>query len=406
MPMDFTSIGLNVSLPADRDILTYRGPIPAFTELRGHINHRIRNGKFIFVPHNPSYSSQIIINGVDYFVVSHIGSGSYGAIAHVRSATGDYVLKIQQADNDEEARKCMKEAMINHIFADRFPAFCNKIYTIRQKRIGGIYYICYLLEKLDTTVQQDIQAIGNPAGPDIGGFTPRQVQTGDYIKPLLCTTARGLERIYTEFQGNHGDLHCGNIMNNKIIDYGFSRLNYEGVLIECDPQYNNRSSESRDLTVLTWALWADVAHECSIKDSMRAIIDFPNPDPTVFSVFSPWSSMMCVKSGVTAARRAAAEAAAAGQHPDVIADIGRAATLESTMLVNTGAIYKYFNSFDNPNGTFAAVKAAMCLPPPPPPPRPLMASTILTGGRGRRLKRRGRITRRDGKKSGRRTRRN
>jgi hypothetical protein len=46
------------------------------------------------------------------------------------------------------------------------------------------------------------------------------------LAPVLCGIATGLEEIYNTFNGNHGDLKPDNIMDGKLIDYGFFRLEY------------------------------------------------------------------------------------------------------------------------------------------------------------------------------------
>jgi hypothetical protein len=191
-------------------------------------------------------------------------------------------------------------------------------------------------------------------------------------------------------------------MDNKLIDFGMSRLRYEGTWVSAGSKYNTRSSESRDLTNLIYYAWHyNDGHTCSIKDILRPLLGWPNPDASVFRVFESWADrngmplpynipvnsiadfrMITIPAGVDArkaARLAAPPEPGEGAYDRFVVE--SSVDLEdASRPIGLGPLYLYFNVFDNPSCTFDAVRAAMCPAPPPPPPR-LLAGSLLTGGR-------------------------
>jgi hypothetical protein len=197
-------------------------------------------------------------------------------------------------------------------------------------------------------------------------------------------------------------------MDNKLIDFGLSRVKYEGTWLSAGSRYNTRSSTSRDLTNLIWYAWHfNEGYRCSIKDTLRPLLGWPNPDATVFSEFESWAGrnaapipdppfadiqvnsrsyfrMITIPVGVAALK--AARLAAFPDPGEGATAVDKGILSDSIRLTNAiypivlTPLYLYFNAFDNPNCTFAAVRAAMCPAPPPPPPR-LLSGPLLTGGR-------------------------
>jgi hypothetical protein len=391
------------------------------------------------VPHNPRGRHSFIDfpDGERYYVRAHVGAGAYGSICTISTdAPGAplRILKLQVVQWESEPNQVIekiKEAIINYILHSTYPDFTNQIFKIGiGPRIRGrTVKIFYVLEKLTSTMKKEIEDIGNPPGPlllDPHGFDLRQATIGIYLKGALCTISRGLKRIYEDLQGNHGDCKTDNIMDNKLIDFGMSRLQYEGTWLSAGSKYNTRSSESRDLTNLIYYAWHyNDGHTCSIKDTLRPLLGWPNPDASVFRVFESWAGRnaapipdppyadipvnsvadfrMITRSAGVAARKAAR--LAAPQEPGEGAYdrfvVESSVDLEdASRPIGLGPLYLYFNVFDNPSCTFDTVRAAMCPAPPPPPPR-LLAASLLTGGRhkvaGKPLNRTRRYTRKDAK---------
>ena len=419
MPIDCNPIGLAMSLPADAAALAAYGtpllndPVefndPALIALAARINPiditqlgivPDANGHDTFVCHqNPgapaadrrnSYISMGPAGApTRYYVKSHIGSGGYGAIAKVSSTEApggtEFALKMQTVPyivdqvsgyDMNTIINIVKEAAVNYILCQQYPLFCNQIHQIGIAPIiaGRRIKIFYLLEILDRTLNEQLGIeAGRAALPAdvaaVAGFTVGQTCRGDYFKKSLCRLAPKLQQIYTDLQGNHGDLHAKNIMGDKIIDYGFFRIYYEGVWLETNIYFNSRSSESRDLTILLYDVWRHSdGNNCSIKDTLRPLLNIPNPNPVIYTRFDPWYQAdyrIHVNLVEVEHLKDAAEAAAiaAGQTAFEQEERKGAAALERSIpgpSRNTGPLYKFFNAFNNPNVSFAAIRALMC----------------------------------------------
>jgi len=415
MPIDCSPIGLTVSLPADAAALAAYGtpllndPVafddPALTALAARINPvditqlgivPDANGNDTFVRHqNPGVpvadrrDSYVSIGPagapIRYYVKSHIGTGTYGAIAKVSTTEApgglEFALKMQSIPNDggydmNTIINIVKEAVVNYILCQQYPLFCNQIHQIGIAPIvaGRPIKIFYLLEILDRTLHEQLGIeAGRAALPAdvaaVAGFTVGQTCRGDYFKKSLCSLAPKLQQIYTDLHGNHGDLHAKNIMNGKIIDYGFFRIAYEGVQLETNIYFNSHSSESRDLTILIYDVWRNSnGKNCSIKDTLSPLLNIPNPNPAIFTRFDPWSRddyRIHVHLGQVQLLINAAEAAAlaAGKTAFEQEELQNAAALERSIPGpgrTTSPLYKFFNTFNNPNISFAAIQALMC----------------------------------------------
>ena len=412
MPLNFNPIGINITLPVDGHLVvpyihnaagfallqTLRSRIdlldtvdPQFYNMLA-INAADRRA----VPNTPAQPSYITINGLRYDVVSYIGGGSYGSIYSV-STVGDaqipaseYIMKLQIIDTGDDERdnteemETINEALINYILCTRFPARCNAILKCVAMLFDGQPCYCFILEKLNQNLGEVINHIGvTPGERPQGPPTQEDIDQGNMLAPVLCGIATGLEEIYNTFNGNHGDLKPDNIMDGKLIDYGFFRLEYEGVMLVAEPTYNAHSRDSRDLTNLIYVIWHYCGgHRCGIRNILRTFLNIPNPAPAVFIQFDRWS----LRGALPLAPGPPGPPA-----PVVIGPINRMriapnapASHQAMRLsppIELAPMYRFFNHY-NAVATFAAVKARLC-----PGPVPI----VMNGG----LRKKSRRTRRN-----------
>jgi len=404
MPLDFNPIGINITLPADGALVvpyTQDGPGNArLQELRNRIHmldpatpqysNMLHLNADRAVPNTPAQPSYITINGLRYDVVGYIGGGNYGSIYLVRTVgdaqipAGDYIMKLQIINNGNDYLnnthevETINEALINYILCTRFPDRCNVILKCVAMLFGGRLCYCFILERLIQNLGEYINQLGITPGERPAGTPPTVLDTnqGNALTPALCSIATGLEQIFDTFNGNHGDLKADNIMDGKLIDYGFFRLVYEGVTLSAEPVFNTRPSMSRDLTNLIYYIWHYYGgHRCSIRDTLQNFLNIPNPDLAVFAVFTPWSLrgvLPQAQGAIGPINRIRIKAAA---------DAPRQA-MRLRHPIDLGPMYRYFNYYDAV-ATFVDVKQRYC----PPGPAPM----VLDGG----LRKKSRRTRRN-----------
>jgi serine/threonine protein kinase len=201
--------------------------------------------KYAFLPHAPpAQTSQIVLNGLTYTLVRPRGSGTYGIVAEVENGGRQYALKRQDVRN-ATALDYIREGMIHHILYTRTAdAAGESIYvpTFHYMAKSGNYI--YFLTELMTNTFQDgrlYPAFNNfPLQPNI-------------ILDFLTQIVPLLEFLFNNYNYNHGDFKADNVMYNaagqyKLIDFGFSRLEINGRVIETKPEFCNFSDVSRDLS--------------------------------------------------------------------------------------------------------------------------------------------------------------
>jgi len=467
MPIDaaiFSALGIqNFAIPANvRRLEPYNGS-PAdlarirtlFIDIQTVNNttldyYRDPSGQEYFIPHSVATPSYIDIGPAGaqtrYYVRAHIANGSYGSICKVSTSSSPTageiirVLKLQKISYDlphDEAYspsggydwnrfiEIVKEAVINKCLVSTNPDNYNIIYKIGKALLSDYrsIRIYYLLESLDRTFQTAVQGLGDPGFYGGGGvYTPIDTQIGGVIRDTLCSVNNILYSLHNFYSGTHGDLHTKNVMfytnavtgeeRPKLIDFGFTRLEYEGVLLECNTTFNNRSSSSRDLTILIFNIWHYAfGWRCSINAELQDFLTFANPDVGTFSTFQNWSTRnlirgepnftMTVRPASNTARRGAIGATpgiAPGGNDYYRRKTISAVTLQDVVIPfnSLGPLYKYFNVFDNPSATHATVNAALACP------GPVDAAAPGEGGsrrkRDRAIKRKVRYTRKNAKK--------
>jgi len=437
MPLDFSPIGINdFILPRDAGLLasinvqadaarlrTIKDKL-AVVNIVTPIMSRVLvvdDNKDKFIPYNAASPSYIEIqqpNGSmeKNYVKAHIGNGTYGSICLISTtAVGDgevRILKMQKIPHQDvkdmmnDTLIAIKEAIINFILCFKYPDFINTIFTVgmRPYMPGQSIRIFFVLEKLTNTLHTDIQRIGNPGD--------KSVKIGNYLKPKLCHISRGLKVIFDELGGNHGDLKGDNVMDNKLIDFGLFRLTYEDVILSCS-EFNNRSCNSRDLTILTYYIWHYTdGRRCSIRHLLEPMLIWDNPSVATFSQFESWTLRnavdpnfkMTIIEAENNRRKDEARDNAAGKPAYDVYIAKQSVSLESFPPVDLGPLYKYFNVFDNPNCNFDIVSAEFCKPVV----APVVAPVVGAGGAplfvvipppevdgGHRIKKRSRYTRKN-----------
>ena len=208
----------------------------------------------------PAIRSEIIMNRRTYVVEDNMGSGVFGIVAKVREVGSVpprlFALKRQDATTDGFLQ-FIREAVIHYTLFSRTrdPATNSSDYVPNfifmgkgNDRRSGRRYIYFLTELMENTLQNVLlPANGN-----------NELQARFIINFLRQITPR-LEFLFNNCNYNHGDFKTDNVMYNaagqyKLIDFGFSRLQIRGRLIEANPTYCNYSEQSRDLSQMLWSI--------------------------------------------------------------------------------------------------------------------------------------------------------
>ena len=201
----------------------------------------------IYIPYKAPNNSYITINGKLYIILSKLGHGTYGTVYKIFSSddSKNYALKVQKGYN-----KMYYIEAINH--------FILKKYSSVSNNIPEIYSIGKALHEVDGDEEIYIYTLmeyllGNTLDTIIKGHT--DISKPDITKEHLCKIPTILQTLQNEFNFTHGDFKSDNIFitntgDIKIIDYGFSRINYKSIKIEASKYFNNSFTAGRDFTVI------------------------------------------------------------------------------------------------------------------------------------------------------------
>ena len=248
-PINFNPIGLNYTMT-----YAHFGDSNDVAYLRQQCQEAIQDTIQI-------YGSELIRGGKlrvqndHYRIVRSLASGSYGTTAMVQNSKDGlyYCLKSQVPQSNHDELECYKEAMMHHIldlhtrsFMDHKSDLIPTLYhVIRSKIVRGPIY--FIMDLMSESLSSRLDAI--PSGH---GRILEFVRCLTHITPTLT-------KLYTNGLYNHGDLHMGNIMYDRLsgmyrlIDYGFSRIRIgtgtKHHMLALAVR-NKRSDASRDLTQL------------------------------------------------------------------------------------------------------------------------------------------------------------
>jgi serine/threonine protein kinase len=341
--IDLNEIGINMKIPRtiNFDTITTSEIYNALTIIVDNSKCIIEQpiiDSVIYIPYKAPNNSFISINGKDYIILSNLGHGTYGTVYKLfnKDDRKMYALKVQMDIN----RMYFIEA-INHFILKKYSSVSNnipEIYTIgkaiHDHTINRHVYIYTLMEYLT----------GNTLNNIISGHT--NISKPDKTKEYLCKIPSILQSLQTEFNFTHGDFKSDNIFitttgDIKIIDYGFSRIDYKSIKIEASRDFNTSFKPGRDFTVLmTFIYYFNLG-----SADKSFLLNFLNMEPA-----PPLNS----------------------SHPNVTCDLSKFTKRSDFIICNgrkihnkelLGSLYHYFNYNDNTK-THPHKIMDWCKPPP------------------------------------------
>ena len=334
MPIDFKPMGIDFTIqpgmkgPID-SIMAYKGwdidfDMAQVSDADNNLSAVIPAGStdLVFVE-----NTTCIIDGATYRVVSHSGNGTFGATCVVAREEGGNELRfaLKEQDASDKPGDIVKEAMANHFLnlvddpAKPFFPKIHKIFTSNRtngNKQGEKIYI--LMDFLAVDGHKFLKGLNSRS----------QADTGAVI--LFDQLAEPLKELYEKYEYNHGDLKPGNVMFGhdnrlRLIDFGFTRIRIGGVIIQQDA-FNKESNASQDLTQMA----AFIRHSFTKRMLGRAgkFIEDIN------------TGYGCILSDAI---------------NGISVDCTCPATKVTIKISDTGALYKFCDTCENPAGTFDIV---------------------------------------------------
>lgn len=193
-----------------------------------------------------------------------IGSGSYGHVYKcIPLDKNEMVMKEIQCTKKTLLENIVKEAIIQIVIAKETAAIDlpkHKIEGPFTPQIYGIGYDkaenkCYILsDKMEDTMYNFVNEF-----PEMDTIT--QEEKDEMLIITLTKTMKMLSMLQHAIRFNHRDLKLDNLMYKEtkygafdpvFIDFGFSCIKYNGLLISANDRFNHAFTETRDATQLLY----------------------------------------------------------------------------------------------------------------------------------------------------------
>ena len=193
-----------------------------------------------------------------------IGSGSYGHVYKcIPFDKKELVMKEIKCTKKTHLKSNVKEAIIQIVIAKETATIDLPKHEIEgpfTPRIYGIGYDedenkCYILsDKMEDTMDNFIKEF-----PEMDTIT--QAEKDEMLIITLTKTMKMLSILQHAFRFNHRDLKLDNLMFKEtkygafdpvFIDFGFSCIKYNGLLISANDRFNHDFTETRDATQLLY----------------------------------------------------------------------------------------------------------------------------------------------------------
>jgi len=244
--LDLTDIGFEYTLRPESDAdefkeeITQGGFIASKNfkdiDISGTIYHKTHTAA------NPCF---LEMNGTKYYVENYLGGGTFGKVYKVYDADKN-VYAMKEMPFNEQSQNQM-EGIMNHILHTLYGSeYVPKVYGIGASD-DAFYMINEMIEGISVS--------------SVIARTPESDKE-KVVKQMLYIVSTLLLNINAKpIQFVHGDFKPDNLMFDtttkqiKIIDFGFSRLEYGDVAIITAPEFNMTYKEGRDLTSLMFILY-------------------------------------------------------------------------------------------------------------------------------------------------------
>jgi serine/threonine protein kinase len=208
-----------------------------------------------------------------------LGKGSYGATYSVSQTIdgSDLVIKIIEFVEESDLQNAILEFIIqllcveetkNETFDGFKGPFVPKVFMFGMDNYG--FYI--VSEKMDTTLYAALDEEKN--------------QTDEFLRSSILQISKILDILYKKNRYSHRDFKADNIMikyvngisNIKLIDFGFSCMEYDGLRLNSDPShlFHTCDKYSRDLSslfynLLNYSYLAELT-DCPIKRILATLL--------------------------------------------------------------------------------------------------------------------------------------
>jgi hypothetical protein len=211
------------------------------------------------------------IEGVQYENLGHLASGVYGDVYKVKNLADNKIYALKR----QKTIYSTKMADINRIQQFMYNALLEAIVNLilyetpsevnGNKQIGNVYkFVCDKTNRNEQTHFIRISTIIEFfEGSTLNGYlceraTDRNMYLG-ISAPIVKKIAESLIPLQNDLKFTHGDFHGGNSMitkdgNIKIIDFGFTRIKNDKLIIESSG-YNTSYNAGKDLTILLYSIF-------------------------------------------------------------------------------------------------------------------------------------------------------
>ena len=170
------------------------------------------------------------VNTTLYINTTNLGKGAFGVLEKNQFQPYVYKLISNEPKNKMKHLKSLFREIIIQALLDCDPEYGHYVCTIyKVYKMDG--FCIFKLEQLDMTLKQRIQLTNNISTPELHTTEMRSV---------LLEIFKILNYFRTKYGFYHNDLHLENIMtsksgpiidNLKLIDFGFSSVNFDGIYI-------------------------------------------------------------------------------------------------------------------------------------------------------------------------------
>jgi hypothetical protein len=189
-------------------------------------------------------NSFVEIAGTRFIVLNHIKSGSFGMVARcLNESTGQpvilkHILCEESGDQNDALREVIAQIVVNKSEPNFSPAITH--IAVKDK---VLFIIMEYIKGKD--VESSIK----------GKSTDNERAL--LIKQSLTSLAKMTQTLFGRYNFIHGDMKPDNLFHTDsgeiiLIDFGFAKLQVDGVEIICTPQYAYGSNPTRDLSMLAF----------------------------------------------------------------------------------------------------------------------------------------------------------
>jgi serine/threonine protein kinase len=172
-----------------------------------------------------------------------VGKGAFGLLEKNRSLPYVYkVISDQPKERLKHLKSLFREIIIQTLLIcdPEYGHYVCQIYKVYKTGIGNT--CIFKLERLEVTLRERIQQLNSSGSPE---------KNTSEVRSVMLEIFKVLAYFRTKYGFYHNDLHLENIMTTregpitdiKLIDFGFSTVNFEGINMSKGNSSLNRKSD-------------------------------------------------------------------------------------------------------------------------------------------------------------------